>query len=151
MFIKHEFEESALTPELGGKFSNMRLKVKANLEKAQRIYRSNYMETGFNKNHQKEVFFNKIRFMADYNQSVLNLVVGWENVIDDDKQPVPFTKENVDFLENYFDSKTGFEETFDIFDTQSMQPTGEKETRIAKLGEYISIFASKVENFEKNL
>ena len=151
MFIKHELEESAWTPEIGGKFSNMKLKIKANLEKSQRKYRSNYMETGYNKNHQKEVFFNKVRYIADYNQSVLDLIVDWENILDDNNQPIPFSKKEAEFLESYFDYETGIEDDFDIFDPENMRPSGQKEHRIAKLNEFISNFAAKVENFEKNL
>ena len=152
MFIKHELEESTWTPELGGKFNNLKLKIKANLEAAQRKKRSEYMETRFHpKTHQSEIFFNKTRFVADFNLALLNLIVDWENMINDNKQPVPFTKENVKFLENYFEFETGQEDKFDIFDTETMSPSGQQETRLAKLGEYINLFSSKVENFEKNL
>lgn len=151
MFIKHELAEEAWTPELGGKFSNLKLKIKAALEAAQRKQRSTYMKTDFDeRSHEKIVFFDRLKFVEDYNPNILKLIVSWENMVGNDKQPIPFTTEAVEFLENYFDWETGFEGEFDIFDSKSMEKTGRKEHRNYKLSEYISEFASKVENYEKN-
>jgi len=151
MFIKHELAEEAWTPELGGKFKNLKLKLKANLEAAQRKQRSTYMKTDFDeRSHEKIIFFDRLKFVEDYNLNILKTIVGWENMVDNSKQPIPFTVEGAKFLENYFDWETGFEGDFDIFDSKSMQKTGQKEHRFYKLSEYISEFASKVENYEKN-
>ena len=132
--------ESAWTPELGGKFGDMRLLVKADLPVTRRKRSTQYMKVSPDASN--GLVMDVAHFVRDYDETVLNLIVGWENVGDGEGNPLSFSQEAVKMLINYADEETGHE-------IKAGTPE-EPKTRPALLFEYVYRFAGDTRNFLKN-
>lgn len=129
--------ESAWTPELGGKFGDMKLLVKADLPVTRRKRSTQYM-----KNDVLGVKMDAAQFVRDYDDTVLDLIVGWENVGDGEGKPLPFSPEAAKRLINFADEETGHE--------IEVGTPEEPKKRPALLFEYVYRFAGDTRNFLKN-
>ena len=143
------FEESAWTPELGGDFTGVKLKIKAYLPAEQRKYGRSLIKFEVDRKTRRTYpVQNGEKYLGEFDERILGLILDWDGVTDG-TEALPCTDENKAMLLNYADRKTGIELEFDVIRDDG-EDTDEKETRPARLFEYIERFAADIENFEKN-
>lgn len=136
-----KLEQSALTPELGGKFTDLKLRVKPWFF-GQR--RTEFVEGKDNIDKDGKI---SNSFIRKFDKKVLSLVIGWENLFDHETgKPVECnesTKEQV--LHNNATEKVNHY-TANVYAENKEINANEK----MELFTYIQEFAGIMENFEKN-
>lgn len=133
MFVLPDYQERALTPELGGRFTDLRLWLRPVLKLDRDAVRAKAVNLGSGKPE-----FDWGRMLSETDALTVGLVVGWENT------PTPYTPDNAARLRFLADEETGIDKP--VPEAAPPDTVPEK----YKLFEYIMAFASNLENYEKN-
>lgn len=144
-FVIPTIEEKALTPELGGEFGELRLWVRPYLADEQKKESRKYWVSEFDKkSHIKTPVYDGLKYIENLDNVLFSLIVGWENCEQE------FNEENKSLLIRLIDDMTE-QDVEDIVKDDEGNPTDNKITRKARLGEYVMKFASDSANFKKKL
>jgi len=147
-----EFENFAWTPEIGGMFTDLKLKVRPFfLSERKKLFGNGMslkMVPGID--GKMQTVLENPNFAINHDDATLASVIDWTNLIAAKTgNPIPCTEENkIKYLGNMADQLTGH---------KTARPTGEYEDEpeenapYLNLFAYISEFTSAMENFEKNL
>jgi hypothetical protein len=152
MKVIENVHDTAWTDELGGKFENLKLKIKARLKPDQEKLAKKVFTPLTNTEKGKiQMAFDPIKWNAIYSEETLGLVTDWENLISQATgKPIPFSKENaIKFLWVRADWETGHDVELSERDEDGKK-TGETKIRKATLFEYINKFSTDITNYEKN-
>jgi len=144
-----ELSQETATPELGGKyFGDLKLILKPNLSVEQKKRSRDYMKFGFDKeSHKKYGYFDIEEFHKESEVFLKGLIVGWENFVDKEDKPIPFTdKARAKYLDNFLEQETKFEKPF-IPENPGDLPDPDREIEFYSLREYILEFTMDMENF----
>ena len=132
-----EFDEAAWTEEIGGVFTDLKLKIKPYFEADRRRKQYSKMDMKMVGRTLQEVTLKGNDIMEF--DTWLELIVDWDNFVSaKDSKPIPCTPENVKkYLGPLLEEETG-------------QIVENGKDRVFSLSGFISEFSGKHENFEKN-
>ena len=132
MILKTEFNAEALTPELGGEFGDIKLKIKyKNDFEKKGMYAEMLSKGGKERTHWEM-------------KHIKDLITGWENLLDKDGNELKFSEKNKKWLEDYGLSKTGKEREY------ANEKDKPEEKEYLNLNDYILKFSFEKENYVKN-
>lgn len=100
------FSFGAWTPEIGGIFTDLKLKLKPWLRAEAKVLLLSLAR----KYKLAKADMTDDRISTDYNNRLIDCIVDWENFYDENGEKVPCTPENVKkFIAPFWDQTTGFE------------------------------------------
>lgn len=133
MFVLPDYSERALTPELGGRFSDLRLWLRPMLKSDRDAVRAKAVSMDAGK-----PAFDWGAMLSETDALTVRLIVGWENT------PTAYTPETAGKLRILADEYTGIDKPLPEASPPDAVPDK------YRLFEYIVAFASDLGNFEKN-
>jgi hypothetical protein len=143
-----DFEQSAKTPELGGRFTDLILIITPWLkgERRELFQKSAKFKSIADENGKLQIGIDSMNFMEGFDEKILSLVIGWENLVyNSTGAPVPCTPENKKkYLHNMADELTVHKFARPMTDLE------EEPKEFLNLFAYIDQFSVSVANYEKN-
>lgn len=141
-----EFDEAAWTPELGGIFTDLKLKIKPHFQadRRKRWYSMAKMSVKGSVIQDIEMDGNQLMNPDQW----LDLIVDWKNFVSaKDNKPIPCTPGNVKkYLAPLLEENTGQP----IDELTPLQNSNDKDINRYSLSGFISEFSGNIENYEKN-